>query len=291
MLRPFAIALTLIATVAAAGPIERTTRVVWRADTAEFGHYSGLAVSPDGSRIWTVGDKGHFAEADLTRRNGALTGVTLRESGPLLDPDGSEASGYRIDAEGLSRGSDGRLYVSFEAVDRISAYRHFEVPPEAVPTPREFEALQNNSAIEALAAGPGGTLYAIPERSGALDRPFPVFRYREGAWSIPFSVPRRPPFLVVGAEIGPDGRLYILERDHGLLGFRSRIRRFEIGAAELKAEETLIESGRGMFDNLEGMALWRDANGQIRILCISDDNGRFFQRTELVEFTLAAGAT
>jgi hypothetical protein len=38
-------------------------------------------------------------------------------------------------------------------------------------------------------------------------------------------------------------------------------------------------------DNLEGIAVWRDAEGFIRLTMISDDNGRApFQRTEFVEY-------
>ena len=43
-------------------------------------------------------------------------------------------------------------------------------------------------------------------------------------------------------------------------------------------------SAAGEHDNLEGIAVWRDRNGDIRITMISDDNYRAFQRTEFVEY-------
>ena len=285
--------LALAAALAAAGPaaadlVDRTARVVWSEAWPGFGSFSGLHVSADGQRCVTVSDKGAFAAGRFLRDGGRLTGVTPLRHGPLRAPDGTPLSGRRIDAEGLTAGPDGRLYVSFEAVDRIAVYDDIALPPVHLPSPAVFATLQNNSALEALASDTVGRLYAIPERSGALDRPFPIYRFDGGGWDQPFAVPRRPPYLVTGAEIGPDGRLYVLERDYSFLGFRTRIRRFAIGAAGLSGEETVVETGFGRFDNLEGIALWQDAAGRIRILCISDDNARIFQRTEFVEFTLAA---
>jgi hypothetical protein len=96
-----------------------------------------------------------------------------------------------------------------------------------------------------------------------------------------------PPFLPVGADFGPDGKLYILERHlNGIFGFQSRIRRFAIGETSLVEEETLLASMTARHDNLEGISVWRDAEGAIRITMISDDNYRSFQRTEFVEYRI-----
>ena len=98
--------------------------------------------------------------------------------------------------------------------------------------PAAFGEMQLNSSLESLAAAADGTLYTVPERSGAWDRPFPVWRWREGrGWDQPFALPREGRFLTVDADIGPDGRFYLLERDVGLLGFRSRLRRFALAPA------------------------------------------------------------
>ncbi|MFV0299754.1 MAG: esterase-like activity of phytase family protein, partial [Paracoccus sp. (in: a-proteobacteria)] len=138
--------------------------------------------------------------------------------------------------------------------------------------------------FEALAIAPDGTLLTLPERSGKLTRPFPVWRWRDGTWDQPFSVPRNGDWLAVGADIGPDGRFYLLERDFkGLLGFRSRVRRFDLSETELTNERTLLESFPLQYDNLEGISVWDDGS-EIRMTLISDDNCGFLQRTELVEF-------
>mgnify|MGYP002634128825 CR=1 FL=1 len=104
-------------------------------------------------------------------------------------------------------------------------------------------------------------------------------------WDQPFSIPRRGPFLVVGADIGPDGKFYLLERHlSGIFGFQTRIRRFALTGEALSDENVLLETPTGKHDNLEGIAVWRDAAGDIRITMISDDNFRSFQKTEFVEY-------
>jgi hypothetical protein len=131
-----------------------------------------------------------------------------------------------------------------------------------------------------------GTLYGVPERSGGLTEPFPVYRYRDGVWDVPFSVARRGEFLPVGADVGPDGLLYLLERRFlGVFGLQSRVRRFAVDGDGIGQEQTLFETLPRTHDNLEGIAVWRDAQGFIRLTMISDDNGRApLQRTEFVEY-------
>ena len=68
-------------------------------------------------------------------------------------------------------------------------------------------------------------------------------------------------FLVVDADFGPDGKLYVLERDFGWLGFRTRVRRFALGPDGLGDEVTLLETPFGELDNMEGISVWRDAAG------------------------------
>ena len=96
-------------------------------------------------------------------------------------------------------------------------------------------------------------------------------------------MPRRGRFLPVGLDFGPDGNLYLLERDFAGVGFRSRVRRF---GPDGGAEQTLLQTRTGQFDNLEGISVWRDRRGGLRLTMVSDDNFRFFQQTQIVEFRL-----
>ena len=50
-------------------------------------------------------------------------------------------------------------------------------------------------------------------------------------------------------------------------------------------EKTLLTTATGTFDNLEGIAVWADGSG-LRATMISDDNLRFFQQTQIVDYRL-----
>ena len=56
-----------------------------------------------------------------------------------------------------------RVAVSFEGVDRVS-YFDAEGIEDRLPVAPGFRGLDINSGLEALAAGPDGTLYTLPER-------------------------------------------------------------------------------------------------------------------------------
>ena len=177
--------------------------------------------------------------------------------------------------------------MSFEAFHRVWTYTSTKGEAAWLPRHPDFRTLQNNSALEALAIDAAGVLYAIPERSGKLDRPFPVYRYQNGQWDRKLSLPRHGQHLVVGADFGPDGKLYLLERHYAKLqGFSTRIRRFTLTAQGFDQGETLLETPVGRHDNLEGISVWQDTQGNTRVTLISDDNFRWFQRTEIVEYVV-----
>lgn len=293
--RPGAAAAAGAPVAVAARPVALTTppdarvavlgAVVLAADDPRFGGFSGLAIDRDGSGFTAISDRGWFLTGRLARDgDGALSGVAETALHPIRDLRGRPVRGEQVDAEGLAQGADGALFVSFEIDARV--WRFASVAASAQPLPKApgFARLQRNSGLEALAIAPDGALLAIAERSGALDRPFPVFRldpgarvWREGA------LPRDPPFLPTGADVAPDGMLYVLERDFSWLGgFSTRLRRASLGDWPGLRPETLFTQLGGL-DNLEGLASWRDAAGAVRLVMIADDNFNPLQRTLLVE--------
>ena len=261
--------------------VSQVGRFVWTDDNARFGGMSGLEISDDGRRFIALSDRGTLWTGTVTRKAGAITAMTPDLITVLHISDGSPVAGATGDSEGLALAPDGTVYVSFEGLARVAAYP--DVTGAAVRLPRhpDFEAMQANGALEALAIGPDGALYTLPERSGRATRPFPVYRFKDGAWTTPFTVPRDGAFLPVGADIGPDGLFYVLERDFTGLGFRSRVRRLALDGTGI---ETLLETRTGLHDNLEGISVWRDDTGAIRMTLIADDNFKFFQSTEVVEY-------
>ena len=256
---------------------------VWPESAHRSGGFSAIETEADGLGFITVSDRARMIDGRFERdAEGRITGIDIARSEPLRSGREGIMTAHLADSEGLTIGADGRRWISFEGKARVRSETGPD-GPEVLPRPEAFPHMQFNSALEALAVDEAGALYTIPERSGRIDKPFPVYRWKDGQWTIPFSLPRRDNFLVTGADFGPDGRLYLLERDFAGIGFRSRVRRF---APDGTGEEVLLETGVGVHDNLEGISVWRDDLGRIRLTMVSDDNFRFFQRTEFVEYAL-----
>lgn len=262
-------------------------RLGWSVDDDRFGGLSGLSVLEAGNRFVALADRGMFVSGRILRDGGKISGVEGVTLTPLKNTEGNSLKRRQSDAEGLAIRDDGRIYVSFEGQHRVWTYSTENSKAAWLPRHADFSAMINNSSLEALALGPDGALYTLPERSGHADRPFPVYRYHGGIWSQPFSIPREGRFLPVGADFGPDGKLYLLERDfRGFLGFRTRIRRFDMTPTGVSDGQVLLTTAVGRHDNLEGLSVWRDEGGAIRLTMVSDDNFNRFQRTEFVEYRL-----
>lgn len=263
----------------------------WRADPADarFGGFSGLSVGDDGVEFMAISDHAQLRWGRLERNSkGVITGVTALGQAHLKGPDGTPLrGGWLSDSEGLALDDQGRIWVSFEGLHRIARYDDPDAAAHAIASPGAFSRISHNGGFEGLAIAPDGAVIAIVERSGGPQTPSPVWRWHpDDGWTQPWTIPRRGHWLPVGADFGPDGRLYVLDRAFkGVLGFASRVRRFDWGADGPTAEVELLRSGPAQHDNLEGIAVWDDGIG-LRITMISDDNFLFLQRTELVEYRI-----
>jgi hypothetical protein len=288
----FALTLSiLVALPAAADQLAAEYLGTWIWETGVPGLYgfSAIEVGDGGGAFIVVGDGGQVVRGRIHREEGRIAGLRQWTFTMLHGTAGGSLERLLRDSEGLAIATDGRAYVSFEQVHRVWIYDDLEGPARPLPIHPGFRAFPRNAGLEALAIDEAGVLYGIPERSGGLTQPFPVFRYRDDAWDIPFTIERRDGFLPVGADFGPDGLFYLLERRFlGIFGLQSRVRRFVIDGETIGQEETLIETRPWTHDNLEGISVWRDEDGDIRLTMISDDNGRApLQRTELVEYRIA----
>lgn len=273
--------------IAQAQTLEFVSRLDWRMADERFGGISSLELSQDGSNFVATGDKGIIAEGRLIRVRGQLRGIENVRLSPLRDSKGAPLRTWRTDAEGLAIALSGEIFVSFEGLQKVSAYDSIDGAARDLPQHRLFPGLQRNSSLEALAIDEAGRLYTMPERSGDLNRPFDIYRFSGGRWERRYKLQRSDGFLPVGADFGPDGRLYILERSfNGLSGFATRVRSFEVGGADLQDEKVLLRTLPGTHDNLEGLAVWATEAGNLRVTMISDNNFSIFQRTEFVEYRL-----
>lgn len=293
MRKRFAIAVTAAAflgwqvSATPEGPAEFISTMEWRHSADWFGGFSGIELSEDGSGFVAITDRGQIVKGALSRQNGAIDQITLSETHPILGLDGQVQRNYKGDTEGLAIREDGRLFVSYEGNHRVWAYMRVGAQAAGLPRHPDFKKMNNNGSLEALAVDANNQLYTFPEDVSVFADTIPVYRYHRGVWQQPFQLPKQGSYKIVGADVGPDGQLYLLERNFTGWGFRSRVRRFALSETGVGPSETLLQTTTGFHDNLEGISVWTDDHGQIRLTMISDDNFKFFQRTELVEYRLA----
>lgn len=251
-------------------------------DAPWFGGFSGIEMAPGGDAMLLISDRTRWARAMITRENGVATQATGWNSLPILGPDGGPQPRGHGDSEGLARLPGGRICISYEGVPRVECHAGIRAPAEPLPGYAPFEKLGRNSALEALAADGLGRLYTLPETTLDPDGLIPVWRWDGSRWSVVLQLQDQRGFRPVGADV-LDDHLYLLLRHFSPLGFNSRLLRIPLsgGTADL-----LLQTGPGTHDNLEGLSVWRNADGDIIASMISDDNRNWFQRSELVEYRL-----
>lgn len=250
------------------------------ANHAQFGGFSGLLI--EGGRLTAVTDQGWLLSAEL---EGGETLRLGRASFAPLPGDVGLNGKAGADAESLAR-RGGTLAIGFERDHRI-AFFDGDRPAGDVRDER-FGGTTNNG-LEALATLPDGGLLAIRERPAQGAHPAFVLRADGGIATK--SLRLGSSMQVTGADVGPDGKLYVLRRDFTLLtGVSARIERYwlgEDGFPRPETREVLARFGNDSgIDNMEGIATWRDAGGGIRLMLISDNNFNWFQRTLLLEFAV-----
>jgi hypothetical protein len=250
-----------------------------------LGGFSALVVTADRSALLTLSDRGFGVRARMLRDGqGRLTGVEKTDHFSLQDRGGTPLDGPRADAEGLDLRPDGTMLISFEGGERSRVARFGADGRQrgVLPRDRAWRRLHANSTLEALAVDEQGRALVIPE--DPLDGGFPIFRAEGEGWRVLGPLPPLDGFQPVGADFGPDGALYLLERKFRLAFFRTRISRIEPG--RWSERQVLVETAYGTLDNHEGVSITADSQGRLWATTISDDNRNRFQRTEIAEFRL-----
>lgn len=237
---------------------------------------SGIALSADGARFTAISDRSGLIRGEILRVDGAP--VALRRTGQavLTRADGRRAG----DSEGLAIGADGTIHISYEG--HPPALRRHGPDGAAradLPIPPGFEDLPGNDGPEALAIGPDGALYMMPETRGRA----PLWRLRDGQWQKTMEIDLGAGYAPVGADIGPDGRLYVLGRRFAGLGFASRILRVGLDGREATL---VLDTAIGTHGNLEGVSVWRDGQGRLRATMVEDNNELPFLPGGIVEYIL-----
>ena len=288
-MRASLVALVLAATPVAADPgFQHISTFIWDRPEDYFGGWSAIEVAEDGTGFVVIGDNAQVFQGEFVRDGEKIVEVVWAPIGALSDTDGvaffRKETEHIGDSEGIAALSNGQFAVSFERFPRIIVYDG-ETAVSRIELPREAASLSENGGVEALAVDSEQNLIAIPETIPRGSPGFPVWRQTSTGWETLGHISRTQGFRPVGADVGPDGLLYVLERAFHLIGFQSRIRTFDPQDFD-RDGELLWTAPLRAFDNLEGISVWLGADKSMRITLISDDNHLALQETQIVEFRL-----
>ena len=191
------------------------------------------------------------------------------------------------------------MFVGIERVNRILQYdfgkQGFVARPREFAVPRGIRNLPHNKGIEGLVFVPhnrplGGSLIAFSERG--LDRAGNLRAFILGGKTPgEFTVRRSDNFDITDAALIPGGDILILERYFSWIrgvGMRIRLLRLaDIAPGKLIDGEILIEGRNAhQIDNMEALAVHKNADGETILTIASDDNFNWLQRTLLLRFAL-----
>ncbi|MDW3223778.1 MAG: esterase-like activity of phytase family protein [Paracoccaceae bacterium] len=266
-------------------PAQHLSTFNWHQEGDWFGGFSGFEITEDGNAFFTITDRGSIVRGELIREGDAITGVEMMERQPLVDMEGQKRNFPHTDAEGLARDQQGRLFVSFEHAHRILRYDTWDSPaiwPSYTP---EWRALVANTGLETVAVQADGTIFSISEGvEPDIHEALVYRRLPDEKWDQPFTLALEGGFVPVGGDFGPDEKLYVLERHFTPYGFQSQVRRMDVTANGFENTETILQTPVRQHGNIEGLAVWKDGGGKIRLTMISDDNFLPILPTDIIEY-------
>lgn len=287
------------------GKLEWRGGLVLASGDARFGGLSGIALSRDGSAMLAVSDRGFWFRAGLVYNDGRLADVANPAMAPILDAAGKPNKGkVRSDAEALAAWEPGniagKMIVGFESRARAGLFdlgaNGFKARFRDLKLPAEIAKGPSNQELEAIgrfAAGPlKDSLIAIAE--GTRDENGDI---RAWIWGgkrrFSFAIKQYEDYAITDVAILPGGDVLTVERSFGaslLPGMA--LRRFpsaDIVPGGAMSPVLLFASRAPMhaIDNMEGIAVFENAQGETIVTLISDDNFRpARQRTLLLQFAL-----
>lgn len=271
------------------------------------GGQSGILPIANGDGFWMVSDRGTLTELAATRDGeGQLTSLQLvREMDLRLSHPDAYVAQLTNDAEDLAYGANGEIYVSFEGYGQIARLLPDKITRQNLIDPDAFVRAQGNRLFEALARLPDGSFLAIPEErpkelglftfgnEALADNAIPVVRVNSAILTPSGysqltsggAIPMSDGWAISAADTADDGAVWILERAIGLIGFSSRVRRFELtakGLPDWNNGQVMLETRPGDLGNMEGLTLWRPKGGGPQHLTLVSDNDNSSFRTTLV---------
>lgn len=265
-----------------------------------FGGMSAFRFREPGSTFAGVTDTGFWyfgrVERDAEGKPAGWSGLSMV---PMVDAQGRPNDNkVEVDAEGLAVVGD-RAIVSFEREHKVLEYRLD--PDDMGPPLRSLDflvpvrELRRNRGFETVIATPRdgphrGAIIVIAEMS--IDRAGNIFAaVLDGPRKGVFTVARTDGYDITDGAMLPDGDLLLLERRFSLpAGVAMRLRRIaadSVGRGRLADGPVLMEADMAyQIDNMEGLDVWRRADGATMVSIVSDDNRSFLQRNLYLEFRL-----
>lgn len=264
-----------------------------------FGGFSAFRLDAKGEGFIALSDKGDWFTGRLVYDGKELKGVADVRSAPMLGADGKPITTRKLfDSESLA--IDGMtLYVGIERANRILKFDFSNggvaSRGEEVAMPPNFRRLPFNKGAEGLVFVPKGmplegTLIVVSERG--LDASGHLIGFLVGgARPGQFAIRRTDDFDISDAALLPSGDLLLLERKFSVIaGVGIRIRKIPlrtIAPGAVVDGPSIFDADLGNeIDNMEGLDVHRDADGDLVVTMISDDNFSLLQRTLLLQFTL-----
>jgi hypothetical protein len=270
-----------------------------QSDDKRFGGLSGLQISPDGSELIGLSDRGYWVSMSLVYEGNKLAGIGAASLGVLGNGFPGELTKRDADAESLAIDQDGSYLVGFEENQRV--WRYPSIPgrgaeslsgrPMNVSMPPLQDPSIDNEGLESLTVLRDGQIFA------ALESPRPG-ETRNRAWVVgkdghaeDLLYDAKDRYSPTDFSTLPGGDVIVLERYFApLFDVRARIRiikRADIVPGALLEGELIAELRAPLtVDNMEGIASRRASDGPTLVYVISDDNYNAFQRTLLLEFQL-----
>ncbi|MFT6073157.1 MAG: hypothetical protein ACJAZ1_000063 [Yoonia sp.] len=258
-----------------------------------FGGLSGLLI--EGNTLLAASDRGRLFQARVLRgpdgwletpTDARMVIVPLLRNWPAVNAE--------TDLEGLARMLDGRLVLAFERFARIDTLENLEATPRPTHVWTTFRPYFGNKAFEAVATLPDGRVLAILEGMPNAGSTVAYLwngergpRQEATGWSAGTDMPLSDGFVIVGADMGSDGCLYLLDRRFSwVAGFSHRIRR----VSDLKdLGEVIYTSAPSVMGNAEGISMTTLANGDLIATLVTDDNFVPLPPTRLIEYRLTPG--
>lgn len=253
-----------------------------------FGGYSAL--HGDGRQFLAIADTGQYLR--FTMEGGAIVRTQFGELPGFPGPSGNK---YDRDAESMTVGPEGDVWVGFEYRNAVMRYSADLSTVLSTGWPPAMASWAKNSGAEAMVRLNGGRFVIFAE--GKMIAPgvkaalmFPGDPTQ--ARNRPFQFGYRPPKGYVPSDAGllPDGRIVVLNRRFGLFdGFSAALTIVDpdrispgavIGGEALGALAPPLN-----IDNMEGVTATQEG-GRTMLWLISDDNQVPIERTLLLKFQL-----